>query len=116
MMDGCGKSDSPIVPGKSPNKAPQGAAEGMARASQRSAASQSSKGRGLAKGNPLEQNAPRTQSRSSCAPSALERVRQAARREWVGSLKPCMSSLSLVAFWRYYLRQEPYEAIPHVRI
>ena len=35
---------------------------------------------GLAKGNPREQNAPRTQSRTG-APSALERVRQAARRD-----------------------------------
>lgn len=67
MMDGRGKSDSPIVPGRSPNKARQGAVEGT-------------EGRGLAKGNPLEQNASRTQGRSSCAPSALERVRQAARK------------------------------------
>jgi group II intron reverse transcriptase/maturase len=37
-------------------------------------------GRGLAEGNTLEQNAPRTQCRKS-ASSALERVRQAARRD-----------------------------------
>ena len=37
-------------------------------------------GRGLAKGNPLEQNASRTPSRTD-APSALERVRQAAKGE-----------------------------------
>ena len=37
-------------------------------------------GRGLAKGNPSQQNAPRTQSRDG-APSALERVRQAAERD-----------------------------------
>jgi group II intron reverse transcriptase/maturase len=48
----------------SPNKAGQPAAEGM-------------EGRGLAKGNPRQQNAPRTPSREG-APSALERVRQAA--------------------------------------
>jgi hypothetical protein len=37
-------------------------------------------GRGLAKGNMSQQNAPRTQCRTS-APSALARVRQAARRD-----------------------------------
>jgi RNA-directed DNA polymerase len=61
------KSDRPVVPGKPPNKAGQPAAEGV-------------EGRGLAKGNPDEQNAPRTQCRTS-APSALERVRQAARKD-----------------------------------
>ena len=68
MMNGHGKSDSSTVPGKSLNKVPEGTAEGM-------------EGRGLAKGNLLEQNAHRTQGRVGCAPSALERVRQAARRD-----------------------------------
>lgn len=67
MMHGPGKSDSPVVPGKSPNKASREAAEGM-------------EGRGLAKGNSPEQNAPRTQGRNG-APSALERVRQAAKKD-----------------------------------
>src|SRR2546426_11513950 len=67
MMNGHGKSDRPAVPVKSPNKAGHSVAEGM-------------EGRGLAKGNPRQQNAPRTPSRTS-APSALERVRQAARRD-----------------------------------
>lgn len=61
------KSDRPVVPEKPPNKAGQPVAEGV-------------EGRGLAKGNSGEQNAPRTQRRSS-APSALDRVRQAARKE-----------------------------------
>ena len=61
------KSDRPNVPEKSPNNAGQPAAEGM-------------EGRGLAEGNPREQNAPRTQRRTS-AQSALERIRQAARRD-----------------------------------
>ena len=65
MTNGPGKSDRPAVPEKSPNKAGQPAAEGM-------------EGNGLAKGNLLEQNASRTPSRSD-APSALERVRQAAK-------------------------------------
>jgi RNA-directed DNA polymerase len=67
MMNTRGKSDGPVVPGKSLNKAEEPAAEAM-------------KGRGLAKGNSLERNALRTQSRDS-APSALERVRQVARAD-----------------------------------
>jgi RNA-directed DNA polymerase len=67
MMNGRGESDRPVVPAKSPNKAAQRAAEVM-------------EGRGLAKGNMSQQNACRTQCRIS-APSALERVRQAARRD-----------------------------------
>ena len=49
MMNEYGKSDSSIVPGKSPNKACGRAAEAM-------------EGRGLAKGNSFRQNAPWTQS------------------------------------------------------
>src|SRR5437667_3574861 len=67
MTNGPGKSDRPVVPMKSPNKAGQPAAEGM-------------EGKGLAKGNLQQQNAPRTPSREG-AHSALERVRQAARRD-----------------------------------
>jgi RNA-directed DNA polymerase len=65
MMNTRGKSDSPVVPGKSSNKAEEPAAEAM-------------EGRGLAKGNSPKRNALRTQSRGG-APSALERVRQVAR-------------------------------------
>jgi RNA-directed DNA polymerase len=67
MTNGPGKSDSPTVPGKSPNKAEQLAAEGR-------------EGRGLAKGNLPQQNASRTPSRDD-ALSALERVRQAAKKD-----------------------------------
>jgi group II intron reverse transcriptase/maturase len=67
MMDGHGKSDRPVVPVKFPNNAGQPVAEGM-------------EGRGLAKGNLRQQNAPRTPSREGVH-SALERVRQAARRD-----------------------------------
>jgi hypothetical protein len=62
-----GKSDRPAVPAKSPNNAEQPAAEGM-------------EGRGLAKVRSREQHAPRTQRRTSVR-SALERVRQAAKRD-----------------------------------
>jgi RNA-directed DNA polymerase len=64
-MDEHGKSDRPVVPKKSPNKARSLAAEGM-------------EGRGLAKGNTDQQNASRTLRRTD-APSALDRVRQAAK-------------------------------------
>jgi RNA-directed DNA polymerase len=61
------KSDRDVVPAKSPNNVARATAEGM-------------EGRSLAKGNSLERNAPRTQSRTS-APSALERVREVATKD-----------------------------------
>ncbi len=67
MMNERGKSDRPVVPGKSSNNVGQPAAERM-------------EGRGLTKGNPQQQNASRTPGRSD-APSALERIRQAARKD-----------------------------------
>src|SRR6266568_4607386 len=59
MMNEPGKSDRPVVPAKSPNKAGQPAAEGT-------------EGSGLTKGNPQQQNASRRPSRTD-APSALKR-------------------------------------------
>jgi retron-type reverse transcriptase len=67
MVNGHGKSDSSAVPRKSPNQA-----EGPAR--------EAREGRGRAKGNSPECNALRTQGRDSTT-SALERVRQAARKD-----------------------------------
>jgi RNA-directed DNA polymerase len=67
MTHGREKSDRVVVPVKSPNNAEQSAAE-------------ATEGRALAKGNSRERNAPRTQRRKS-APSALERVRQAAKKD-----------------------------------
>jgi group II intron reverse transcriptase/maturase len=69
-MNDPGQSDRPVVPAKSPNNAGASAAEGM-------------EGRGLAKGNPSQQPAPRTQSRAG-APSALARVREVAERDRKG--------------------------------
>src|SRR2546426_5410274 len=66
-MDGRGKSYGPVGPYKPPNNAGRPAAEAV-------------EGRGPAKGNPHERNALRTQSRAG-APSALERVRQAAGKD-----------------------------------
>jgi RNA-directed DNA polymerase len=65
MMNEQGKSDRPEVPKKFLNNAGPSAEEGT-------------EGRGLAKGNPQQQNASRTPGRND-APSALERVRQAAK-------------------------------------
>jgi RNA-directed DNA polymerase len=67
MTNGRGKSDRFIEPAKSPNNAEGPAAEAM-------------EGRERAKGNSPECNALRTQGRGG-APSALERVRQAARKD-----------------------------------
>lgn len=67
MMNEYGKSDNSIVPEKLPNEARQRVAEAMEE-------------RGLAKGNSPKCNAPRTQGRIR-AQSALERIRQAARKD-----------------------------------
>jgi RNA-directed DNA polymerase len=67
MMNDSRKSDSPVLPGKSPNEAGRPAEE-------------AAEGRGLTKGNSRQQYASRTQRRVD-APSALERVRQVARRD-----------------------------------
>ncbi len=66
-MDGRGKSDSPVVSRKPPNKAAEPVAEAVER-------------RGLAKGNPVGGTALRTQRRAGVS-SALDRVRQAARQD-----------------------------------
>jgi group II intron reverse transcriptase/maturase len=69
MMHDEEKSDRPIVPAKHPNKAGQrAAAEGV-------------EGRGLTKGNAIERNADRTQSRTKAARSELDRVRERARQD-----------------------------------
>jgi hypothetical protein len=68
VMNGQGTSDRLVVPTKPPNKASGTATEVV-------------EGRSLAKGNMGQQNASRTQSRTHGAPSALGRVREAARRD-----------------------------------
>lgn len=66
-MNGQGTSDRPVVPAKPPNNAGVPVAEAV-------------EGRGLAKGNTDQQNTTRTQRRTS-VPSALDRVREVARRD-----------------------------------
>lgn len=68
MMNGPGQSDSPIVPANEPNNARRPAAEAR-------------EGRGLAKGNPIQQNQPIGPSAAPGWHSALERIRQAASRD-----------------------------------
>lgn len=71
MMHGSGKSDRSAVPTKSPNNA--------GNTQQRTTVAEEMEGRDLAEGNVNELTTPRTQSRTR-VPSALARVRQAARR------------------------------------
>jgi group II intron reverse transcriptase/maturase len=99
-MNGHGKSHSPVVPTKSPNKAglelsgshgkPQtgtkretsDTAKGEPKATreEKEPAAEGMEGRGLANGNLPQQNMPRTQSRASML-SALERIGEVARRD-----------------------------------
>jgi group II intron reverse transcriptase/maturase len=99
-MNGHGKSDSPAVPAKSPNKGgdersashgePQTGTKGetpetakgepKASDAEREPSAEGMEGKGLAKGNPSEQNVPRAQDRAG-TPSALERVGVVARRD-----------------------------------
>ena len=85
-MNGRGKSDSPIVPGKLPNK-------------ERSALREAEEveERGLAEGNLFQQTRFRTQSRKDLQ-QTMERIRQA------------------FVFARHYPRQEPSAVTPHAGI
>jgi RNA-directed DNA polymerase len=68
MMHGKGKSDRPIVPTKRPNKTATAVAEDV-------------EGKGWTEGNVVEQNVDRAQYRNQSAPSALDRVRERAKRD-----------------------------------
>jgi group II intron reverse transcriptase/maturase len=68
MMNEDGKSDGPVVPTKPPNNAPRGAAEVVEE-------------RSPTKGNVDQQTMSRTQSRNEDMQRALDRVREAARRD-----------------------------------
>jgi group II intron reverse transcriptase/maturase len=100
MTNDRGKSDRPIVPAKSPNKAgprkqrgygdpytgtkaetlDTAKGEPTAPTVEADATAEAMEGRGLTKGNTDQQNASRTQRRND-APSALDRVRQAAKKD-----------------------------------
>src|SRR6266478_258217 len=99
MMHGHGKSHSPIVLTKLPNKAACAAAEAVEE-------------RGLAKGKMLERNMPGHRAGNTCPARLSGYVRQ-----------PEVKGVSIViililsdAPWRYYPRQEPDAVMLHVRI
>jgi hypothetical protein len=75
MMNEHRKSDRPVVPAKPSNKADAPLTSAGVKGP---SAAEEAEGRGLAKGNSLRQNALRTPNREG-APSAWERIRQAAR-------------------------------------
>jgi group II intron reverse transcriptase/maturase len=87
-MHGHEESDRPIVPAKSPNKMGQPVAEGM-------------EGRGLVKENTDQQNARRTQCRES-AQSALDRVRQAAKRNKAERFSSLFHHLTPERLWEAF--------------
>jgi len=82
MMDGRRKSDRSVVPEKPPNNVAPATAEEV-------------EGRGLAKGNPQQQNTLRTPSREGVQ-HALMRVRQAARRDKKGRFTALMHHIYAV--------------------
>jgi RNA-directed DNA polymerase len=97
VMHGQRESDSPIVPMKPRNKAGRPAADGVEE-------------RGLAKGTASQQNAPRTQCRTS-ARSALDRVRQVARRDGKARFTALLHHVTLdalrAAFYQLRKRAAP---------
>ena len=99
MMHGREKSDRFVVPANHLNKAPSGAAEG-------------GEGRDLTKGNSDRQNAHRTQSRGS-AHSALDRVRQAARRDRKARFTALLHHVTIDRLRACYQRLNP-KAAPGV--
>jgi RNA-directed DNA polymerase len=95
MMNEHGKSDKPILPEKSSNDVRTSAAEGT-------------EGRGLAKENLQQQNAVRTQRRGDVH-SALERVRQAARKNKetrFTALFHCVYDLDMLEYAYSQLKKE----------
>ena len=100
MMNEPWKSDRSMVPEKSPNKPGKPAAEGV-------------EGRDLAKGNLPQQNTFRTQSRGY-VPSALERVRQAARKDKVTKFTALFHYVYDLGLLRWAYFQLKKEAAPGV--
>ena len=99
-MNEHGKSDRPIVPGKSPNKAKVSAEEEM-------------EGRGLAKGNLGQQNAIRTQSRV-VAPSELVQIRQTAKSNKDVKFTALMHHIYRIDTLRFAYSQLKRQAAPGV--
>jgi RNA-directed DNA polymerase len=99
-MNDRGKSDSRVVPVKPTNNAGRPAAEPVEE-------------RRLAKGNMDQQNASRTLSRDDDASSALDRVRQAARKDKEAQFTALLHHVDLARLWRAYAGINP-KAAPGV--
>jgi len=99
-MNDRGKSDSRVVPVKRANNTGRPAAE-------------PAEERRLAKGNTDQQNAPRTLSRDDGASSALDRVRQAARKDKKARFTALLHHVDLSRLWAAYAAISP-KAAPGV--
>src|ERR1035441_5014120 len=99
-MNDRGKSDSRVVPAKLANKTGQPVAE-------------LAEERRLAKGNTVQQNAPRTQGRDDGASSALERVRRVARKDKEARFTALLHHVDLDRLWAAYAAISP-KAAPGV--
>ncbi len=99
-MNGRGKSDSRVVPVKRANDTGRPVEEPVEE-------------RRLAKGNMVQQNASRTLSRDDDASSALERVRQAARKDKEAQYTALLHHVDLARLWRAYTGINP-KAAPGV--
>src|SRR5450759_5499364 len=99
-MNDRGKSDSRVVPAKLANKTGQPVAELVEE-------------RRLAKGNTVQQNAPRTQGRDDGASSALERVRRVARKDKEARFTALLHHVDLDRLWAAYAAISP-KAAPGV--
>ena len=92
-MHGSGKSDSPVVPAKPPNKAVRAVAEAV-------------EGRGLAKGNTASTTRP-GRSAGPGASSGLERVREVARRDKEARFTALLHHVDLSRLRRAYCGDQP---------
>jgi RNA-directed DNA polymerase len=99
-MNDHGKSDSRVVPAKLANKTGQPVAELVEE-------------RRLAEGNTGQQNALRTQGRDDGASSALERVRQVARKDKGARFTALLHHVDLARLWAAYAAISP-KAAPGV--
>ena len=98
-MNEGGKSDSPVVPVKPPNNAASAAAEVV-------------EGRGLAEGNTTSKTRPGHRAGPD-APSALDRVREVARRDKDARFTALLHHVDFVRLWAAYWAIRP-QAAPGV--
>jgi RNA-directed DNA polymerase len=98
-MNEGGKSDSPVLPVKPPNNAASAAAEVV-------------EGRGLAEGNTTSKTRP-GHSAGTDAPSALDRVREVARRDKEARFTALLHHIDFARLWAAYWAIRP-QAAPGV--